>query len=63
MLCVSECTKAHLISLVNMCMYRELGEPLSEEDVDSLLREITIDGDRRVNIRDLVSHMMVTSTS
>lgn len=32
-------------------LLRELGEPLTEGDVNSLLKEITVDGDKRVNIR------------
>lgn len=42
-------------------LLRELGEPLTVDDVTYLLREITIDGDKRVNIEDLVSHMFETS--
>eukprot|EP00462_Mataza_sp_D1_P001564 CAMPEP_0175095642 /NCGR_PEP_ID=MMETSP0086_2-20121207/4276_1 /TAXON_ID=136419 /ORGANISM="Unknown Unknown, Strain D1" /LENGTH=152 /DNA_ID=CAMNT_0016368927 /DNA_START=37 /DNA_END=495 /DNA_ORIENTATION=+ len=42
-------------------LLRELGEPLTMDDVTNLLREITIDGDKRVNIADLVEHMYSTS--
>ena len=42
-------------------LLREKGEPLTEDDVDNLLCEITIDGDNRVNIEDFVEHMFATS--
>ncbi len=34
---------------------------MTEEDVDNLLCEITIDGDDRVRIADFVYHMFATS--
>lgn len=40
---------------------RTRGEPLSEEDVARLMQEATIDGDKRINIRDFVRHMLDTS--
>lgn len=42
-------------------LLRELGEPLTTEDVEHLLKEIEIDGDKRINIKDFVSHMFRTS--
>lgn len=39
----------------------EMGDPLSREDVLNLLRELTIDGDHRVNIAEFVRHMFKTS--
>ena len=40
---------------------REKGEPMTEEDVDNLLCEISIDGDNRIRIEDFVQHMFATS--
>jgi Ca2+-binding EF-hand superfamily protein len=42
-------------------LLRELGEPLTMEDVNALLQEITIDGDKQVDIRDFVRHIVQTS--
>lgn len=42
-------------------LLRQRGEPLSQADVDNLLLEITIDGDKQVNIQDFVTHMFQTS--
>mgnify|MGYP001953432301 CR=1 FL=1 len=40
---------------------RSRGEPLSEEDIAHLLRELSIDGDKRINVRQFVEHMLTTS--
>lgn len=42
-------------------LLRNLGEPLSRDDVDHLLQEIYIDGDQMVDIRQFVAHMFRTS--
>jgi calmodulin len=42
-------------------LLRGMGEPLSEEDANALLREITIDGDGYVDIQQFVDHMFRTS--
>ncbi len=42
-------------------LLRELGEPLTAEDVHHLLREIEIDGDQRVPLQPLVAHLFRTS--
>jgi calcium-binding protein CML len=38
-----------------------MGEPLSIDDVNNMLSELSIDGDERINIQDFVSHMFFTS--
>jgi calmodulin len=43
-------------------MLRQMGEPLTPDDVHHLLREIHIDGDNKVNIRGFIRHMFETST-
>lgn len=48
-----------LEDLIELLLHR--GEPLSEEDVTNLVRELTIDGDNRINVRQFVQHMMTTS--
>lgn len=48
-----------VVDLVHLL--RNLGEPLTRDDVDHLLQEIYIDGDNKVNIKDLVQHMFRTS--
>jgi len=48
-----------VVSLVHLL--RNLGEPLTRDDVDHLLQEIYIDGDNKVNIKDFVQHMFRTS--
>jgi len=48
-----------VVELVHLL--RNLGEPLTRDDVDHLLQEIYIDGDQKVNIKDLVQHMFRTS--
>lgn len=40
---------------------RSRGEPLSEEDVENLVREMAIDGDKRISIAAFVQHMYATS--
>jgi len=51
-----------LISAVDLVhLLRNMGEPLTRDDVDHLLQEIYIDGDNNINIRDLVQHMFRTS--
>lgn len=40
---------------------RNMGEPLTRDDVDNLLLEIQIDGDNRINIQEFVMHMCRTS--
>lgn len=47
---------ADLVSLL-----RDRGEPLTQDDVDHLLQEITIDGDSRIKITDFVQHMFRSS--
>lgn len=42
-------------------MLKGMGEPLTTEDVNHLLREIEIDGDNRIDYRDFVRHMFETS--
>lgn len=42
-------------------MLKEMGEPLTDEDVHHLLREIEIDGDNKINYRSFVRHMFETS--
>jgi len=42
-------------------LLRNLGEPLTRDDVEHLMQEIYIDGDNRVNIKDFVQHMFRTS--
>jgi len=42
-------------------LLRNLGEPLTRDDVDNLLKEIYIDGDNKVEIAGLVKHMFRTS--
>jgi calmodulin len=42
-------------------MLREMGEPLTEQDVNQLLKEVAIDGDQRINIQAFVSHMFESS--
>jgi len=48
-----------VVDLVHLL--RNLGEPLTRDDVDHLLQEIYIDGDNKINIQDLVQHMFRTS--
>lgn len=48
-----------VVDLVHLL--RNLGEPLTRDDVDCLLAELYIDGDNRVNIEDCVRHMFTTS--
>ncbi len=48
-----------VVDLVHLL--RNLGEPLTRDDVDHLLQEIYIDGDNKINITDLVQHMFRTS--
>lgn len=43
-------------------MLREMGEPLTHDDVQHLLQEIEIDGDNKINIKEFVQHMSRTST-
>lgn len=40
---------------------RELGEPLTQDDVEALLGEVEMDGDQRICIKDFVRHMVQTS--
>jgi len=42
-------------------LLQKLGEPLPLEDVNSLLTEISIDGDQRVSIREFVRHLLASS--
>ena len=49
----------HVTDLVHLL--RNMGEPLTRDDVDHVLQEIYIDGDNKVNIKDLVQHMFRTS--
>jgi hypothetical protein len=48
-----------VVDLVHLL--RNLGEPLTRDDVDCLLAELYIDGDNKINIKDLVRHMFTTS--
>jgi calmodulin len=48
-----------VVDLVHLL--RNMGEPLTRDDVDHLLQEIYIDGDNKVNIKDFVQHMFRTS--
>ena len=51
-----------LIAAVDLVhMLRNMGEPLTRDDVDHLLQEIYIDGDNKINIQDFVAHMFRTS--
>jgi Ca2+-binding EF-hand superfamily protein len=43
-------------------MLKTMGEPLTEEDVEHLMKEVNIDGDKRVNIQEFVTYMLATST-
>ena len=40
---------------------RGMGEPLTRDDVDHLLREIRVDGDNLIEIEEFVRHMFDTS--
>lgn len=42
-------------------MLSEMGEPLTSEDIHHLLREISIDGDNKVDFRAFARHMFETS--
>lgn len=42
-------------------LLRNLGEPLTRDDVDALLCELYIDGDNKINLREMVAHMFRTS--
>jgi calmodulin len=42
-------------------MLKEMGEPLTNDDVEHLLREIEIDGDNKIDFRAFVRHMFETS--
>lgn len=42
-------------------LLREMGEPLTEDDVHHLLRETEIDGDNRIDFRAFSRHMFETS--
>jgi hypothetical protein len=37
-----------------LVLYSSRGEPLTQDDINALLREMKIDGDKREHIRDLV---------
>jgi Ca2+-binding EF-hand superfamily protein len=39
----------------------QLGEPLAKEDIDSIYREMDVDGDKRINYVKFVRHMLNTS--
>ncbi len=38
------------------------GEPLTDEDVEHLMKEVRADGDRRINIQQFVAYMLATSS-
>jgi len=56
------CTDAgHIDAAEFVHMLRNMGEPLTEEDVHNLMQEIQFDGDKKINVAELVRHFFETS--
>lgn len=46
-------------SLANVCSFEYIGEKLSEEEVDEMIREADIDQDGQINYEEFVKMMVM----